>query len=115
MLRRSLVKPIKTLMMLQKKKCLRLIPSASDWLSTSLCSTMRYRINQTRPANLPRRLVTLEEMFLVLMSLSPSLSLSLKAFDDAIAELDTLKEDSYKDSTLIMQLLRDNLTVSHWN
>ena len=49
------------------------------------------------------------------MSLSPSLSLSLKAFDDAIAELDTLKEDSYKDSTLIMQLLRDNLTVSHWN
>lgn len=36
----------------------------------------------------------------------------LKAFDDAIAELDTLNEDSYKDSTLIMQLLRDNLTVS---
>jgi len=36
----------------------------------------------------------------------------LQAFDDAIAELDTLNEDSYKDSTLIMQLLRDNLTVS---
>lgn len=34
-----------------------------------------------------------------------------KAFDDAIAELDSLKEDSYKDSTLIMQLLRDNLTL----
>jgi len=34
-----------------------------------------------------------------------------QAFDDAIAELDTLNEDSYKDSTLIMQLLRDNLTV----
>jgi len=33
------------------------------------------------------------------------------AFDDAIAELDTLREDSYKDSTLIMQLLRDNLTL----
>jgi len=25
--------------------------------------------------------------------------------------LDTLNEDSYKDSTLIMQLLRDNLTL----
>merc|ERR1712047_159863 len=28
-----------------------------------------------------------------------------------LAELDTLNEDSYKDSTLIMQLLRDNLTL----
>jgi len=37
--------------------------------------------------------------------------LAKKAFDDAIAELDTLNEDSYKDSTLIMQLLRDNLTL----
>ena len=34
-----------------------------------------------------------------------------QAFEDAIAELDTLGEDSYKDSTLIMQLLRDNLTL----
>lgn len=37
--------------------------------------------------------------------------LAKQAFDDAIAELDTLNEDSYKDSTLIMQLLRDNLTL----
>uniref|UniRef100_A0A4W3HG10 Tyrosine 3-monooxygenase/tryptophan 5-monooxygenase activation protein eta n=1 Tax=Callorhinchus milii TaxID=7868 RepID=A0A4W3HG10_CALMI len=37
--------------------------------------------------------------------------LAKAAFDDAIAELDTLNEDSYKDSTLIMQLLRDNLTL----
>lgn len=37
--------------------------------------------------------------------------LARKAFDEAIAELDSLKEESYKDSTLIMQLLRDNLTL----
>lgn len=37
--------------------------------------------------------------------------LAKTAFDDAIAELDTLNEESYKDSTLIMQLLRDNLTL----
>ncbi|XP_061904966.1 14-3-3 protein epsilon-like [Entelurus aequoreus] len=37
--------------------------------------------------------------------------LAKEAFDSAIAELDTLSEESYKDSTLIMQLLRDNLTL----
>ncbi|KAM4625496.1 tyrosine 3-monooxygenase/tryptophan 5-monooxygenase activation protein, theta polypeptide b isoform 1-T3 [Polymixia lowei] len=37
--------------------------------------------------------------------------LAKQAFDDAIAELDKLNEESYKDSTLIMQLLRDNLTL----
>ncbi|XP_061362040.1 14-3-3-like protein C [Gastrolobium bilobum] len=37
--------------------------------------------------------------------------LAKQAFDVAISELDTLSEESYKDSTLIMQLLRDNLTL----
>merc|ERR1712139_215546 len=34
-----------------------------------------------------------------------------EAFENAIAELDNVSEESYKDSTLIMQLLRDNLTL----
>jgi len=33
------------------------------------------------------------------------------SFDSAIAQLDTLSDDVYKDSTLIMRLLRDNLTL----
>jgi hypothetical protein len=37
--------------------------------------------------------------------------LAKKAFDDAISKLDKLEEADYKDSTLIMQLLRDNLTL----
>lgn len=40
-----------------------------------------------------------------------SCRLAKQAFDDAIAELDTLSEESYKDSTIIMQLLRDNLSL----
>lgn len=33
------------------------------------------------------------------------------AFDDAIAKLDSLNDADYKDATLIMQLIRDNLTL----
>ncbi|KAG5859360.1 14-3-3 protein [Encephalitozoon hellem] len=38
-------------------------------------------------------------------------SIAKGAFDEAIKELDTLSEEHYRDSTLIMQLLRDNLTL----
>merc|ERR1712060_587170 len=47
----------------------------------------------------------------ILNSPERACKLAKAAFDDAIAELDTLSEESYKDSTLIMQLLRDNLTL----
>nr|Q24902.3 RecName: Full=14-3-3 protein homolog 1; AltName: Full=Emma14-3-3.1 [Echinococcus multilocularis]AAC48315.2 Emma14-3-3.1 [Echinococcus multilocularis] len=40
-------------------------------------------------------------------------SLAKAAFDAAITEVDSIKDETYKDSTLIMQLLRDNLTL--WN
>uniref|UniRef100_A0A3Q3JNI1 14-3-3 domain-containing protein n=1 Tax=Monopterus albus TaxID=43700 RepID=A0A3Q3JNI1_MONAL len=47
----------------------------------------------------------------ILNSPEKACELAKTAFDDAIAELDKLNEESYKDSTLIMQLLRDNLTL----
>jgi len=42
-----------------------------------------------------------------------AIKIAKTAFDDAISDLDSVGvgEDSYKDSTLIMQLLRDNLTL----
>jgi len=38
-------------------------------------------------------------------------SLAKQAFDDAIAKIEELDDDEYKDSTTIMQLIRDNLTL----
>lgn len=50
----------------------------------------------------------------ILNSPDQACHLAKQAFDDAIAELDTLSEESYKDSTLIMQLLRDNLVRNYF-
>ncbi|KAF3952066.1 hypothetical protein ACB098_02G187700 [Castanea mollissima] len=47
----------------------------------------------------------------ILNSSEKACNMAKQAFEEAIAELDTLGEESYKDSTLIMQLLRDNLTL----
>jgi len=40
-----------------------------------------------------------------------AISLAKGAFDNAIEKLEELDDDNYKDSTLIMQLLRDNITL----
>ncbi|MCO5564580.1 hypothetical protein L7F22_018244 [Adiantum nelumboides] len=47
----------------------------------------------------------------ILNSPDRACALAKQVFDEAISELDTLGEESYKDSTLIMQLIRDNLTL----
>merc|ERR1711972_791809 len=47
----------------------------------------------------------------VLQNPDEACKMARTAFEDAIAELDNVAEDSYKDSTLIMQLFRDNLTL----
>merc|ERR1712107_107368 len=48
-------------------------------------------------------------MYEVLAQPDEACKMARTAFEDAIAELDNVAEESYKDSTLIMQLLRDNL------
>jgi len=50
-------------------------------------------------------------LYEVLAQPEEACKMARQAFEDAIAELDNVAEDSYKDSTLIMQLLRDNLTL----
>merc|ERR1712008_323976 len=50
-------------------------------------------------------------MYEVLNQPEDACKMARSAFEDSIAELDNVAEDSYKDSTLIVQLLRDNLTL----
>jgi len=47
----------------------------------------------------------------ILNSPKKACALAKQAFDAAIQKLDSLDDANYKDSTLIMQLLRDNLTL----
>jgi len=47
----------------------------------------------------------------ILNEQSKACELAKKAFDEALGQLDDLSEDSYKDSTVIMQLLRDNIIL----
>jgi len=47
----------------------------------------------------------------ILNSPDNAIQLAKQAFDDAIEKLEHLADENYKDSTLIMQLLRDNITL----
>ncbi|CAJ1061457.1 14-3-3 protein zeta-like [Xyrichtys novacula] len=73
--------------------------------------TSKAEMSPTHPIRLGLALNFSVFFYEILNSPDEACKLAKTAFDDAIAELDTLSEDSYKDSTLIMQLLRDNLTL----
>jgi len=71
----------------------------------------RAQMTPTHPIRLGLALNFSVFYYEILNSPERACHLAKQAFDDAIAELDSLNEESYKDSTLIMQLLRDNLTL----
>jgi len=74
-------------------------------------TTASHGLAPTHPIRLGLALNFSVFLYEVQGKLKEACDLAKSAFDDAIAELDTLDEESYKDSTLIMQLLRDNLTL----
>jgi 14-3-3 protein epsilon len=80
-----------------------LLQSATDVAQTEL--------TPTHPIRLGLALNFSVFYYEILNSPDRACHLAKQAFDDAIAELDSLSEESYRDSTLIMQLLRDNLTL----
>uniref|UniRef100_UPI00398F7C0D 14-3-3 protein beta/alpha-1-like isoform X1 n=2 Tax=Pristiophorus japonicus TaxID=55135 RepID=UPI00398F7C0D len=71
----------------------------------------KMKMESTHPIRLGLALNFSVFYYEILNSPEKACQLAKSAFDDAIAELDSLGDDSYKDSTLIMQLLRDNLTL----
>ncbi|XP_057950134.1 14-3-3-like protein D [Malania oleifera] len=74
-------------------------------------STAETDLSPTHPIRLGLALNFSVFYYEIMNSPERACHLAKKAFDEAISELDTLSEESYKDSTLIMQLLRDNLTL----
>lgn len=74
-------------------------------------STAETDLSPTHPIRLGLALNFSVFYYEIMNSPERACHLAKQAFDEAISELDTLSEESYKDSTLIMQLLRDNLTL----
>ncbi|KAG7032251.1 14-3-3-like protein GF14 iota, partial [Cucurbita argyrosperma subsp. argyrosperma] len=88
-----------------------LIPSSTSSEASTASSTANTELPSTHPIRLGLALNFSVFYYEIMNSPERACHLAKQAFDEAIAELDTLSEESYKDSTLIMQLLRDNLTL----
>merc|ERR1711879_482926 len=71
----------------------------------------RASLAETHPTRLGLALNFSVCYYEILKQETKACALAKEAFDAAIEKLDTLNDTSYKDSTLIMQLLRDNLTL----
>ena len=68
-------------------------------------------LEPTHPTRLGLCLNISVHLYEVLKDKKQACDLARSAFDQAISKLDDLDESSYKDTTLIMQLLRDNITL----
>jgi len=87
------------------------VPLADNCAQQSATDVAQTELTPTHPIRLGLALNFSVFYYEILNSPDRACHLAKQAFDDAIAELDSLSEESYRDSTLIMQLLRDNLTL----
>jgi len=69
------------------------------------------QLDATHPTRLGLSLNYSVLLYEVFKDKKAACELARAAFDQAIARLDDLEESSYKDTTMLMQLLRDNITL----
>jgi len=69
------------------------------------------KLGETHPTRLGLALNYSVAKYEILNQKEQACKLARDTFDSAIKSLDSLSDSTYKDSTLIMQLLRDNLTL----
>jgi len=79
--------------------------------SYDVASTAAERLGDTHPTRLGLALNYSVAKYEILGKKKEACQLAKTTFDNAIKSLESLSDGSYKDSTLIMQLLRDNLTL----
>merc|ERR1719493_666300 len=69
------------------------------------------KMQPTHPTRLGLSLNASVCFYEILQDREKACEMAKQAFDSAIQKLDSLSDSTYKDSTLIMQLLRDNITL----
>ena len=87
----------------------KVIQEAQD--SYKNASTEAEELKSTHPIRLGLALNYSVFYYEILSSPDIACKLAKQAFDNAIADLDGLEEDEYRDAATIMQLLKDNLTL----
>lgn len=71
----------------------------------------RNNLASTNPIRLGLHLNISVFYYEILSKHERAIELANRAFEDAIANIDNVNEENYKDCTAIMQLLRDNITL----
>jgi len=86
-------------------------PQKAEKLYSEAMEVAKQVLNETHPTRLGLALNYSVCYYEILKEPEKACNLAKEAFDGAISKLESLTDASYRDSTLIMQLLRDNLTL----
>ncbi|KAI6659415.1 hypothetical protein LOD99_10812 [Oopsacas minuta] len=86
-------------------------PNKTDTNSANLAYESSKRLPATSTIRLGLALSYSTMVYEILHDDKSAIKIAKDAFDAAIVELDSLNDNDFRDATLIMQLLRDNLTL----